>query len=347
MSSEATAASILVRGWLPGVPIVLLGTLIIVGVTLLNLLGAKRVSKFESGLAAIKVLAIIAFIVLAICLIAGLLPNVPPVGTGALDTEPLLPAGIGGIAGSMLIVMLSYSGFEVIGLAASEAKDPHRTVPKAIIFSVLGLVGLYLASVAVLLPLIGTTNVSQEVSPFVAALAQRGMGWAGNVMRIVLVSAILATMLAAMFGLGRIIRSLAAKGQAPAWLQDRSDTPYRGILFSGAGMTGALALGALLPQQVYIFLVSAGGFAILFTYGMIVATHYKFRKQKGCPEKGKCRLPGYPFSSWAALLSLIAILGSMPLVPGQGTGLIAGLILVVMFAAIYLVFRPRIKGSKQ
>lgn len=345
MSSEATAVSLLLRGWFPRLPVVIVGALIIVGVSLLNLLGAQRVSKFESSLAAVKVMAIIGFIVLGICLIAGLLPNLPGVGTGALGTEPLLPAGIGGIAGSMLIVMLSYSGFEVIGLAASEARDPHRTVPRAITFSVFALVGLYLLSMAVLLPLVSTENVSQEVSPFVTALTQAGMGWAGNVMRIVLVTAILATMLAAMFGLGRMIRSLAEKGQAPGWLKDQSDTPRRGILFTGAAMLAALALGELLPQEVYVFLVSAGGFAILFTYGMIVATHYKYRKTKGCPDKGKCRLPGYPFTSWAAFLLLLAIICSMPLVPGQGSGLVAGLILVVLVAGMYWLMRSRLQTA--
>ena len=49
MSSEATAASILLRQWLPDVPLALLGSVIIAAVTLVNLIGAEKLSKIESG----------------------------------------------------------------------------------------------------------------------------------------------------------------------------------------------------------------------------------------------------------------------------------------------------------
>jgi AAT family amino acid transporter len=337
MSSEATAVSIFVRSWLPGVSIPLLGSAIIVAVTLLNLLGADRLSRLESGLAALKLLAIAGFIALGAALVAGLMPGMPPVGAGAVAAEPLLPAGVGGVAGSMLIVVFSYAGFEVIGLAASEARDPHRTVPRAIGMTVAGLVGLYVLAMAALLPLVPTGALTTEVSPLVAALAAWRLAWAGNAMNIVLVSAILSTMLAAMFGLGRMMRSLAEEGHAPAWLKDGGDIPRRGILFSGAAMLAGLALGLVLPAQVYLFLVSAGGFSLLLAYVVILATHYKFRQTHGCPPQGNCQLPGYPYTSWLALGGCVAIIASMPLVPGQGAGLAAGLALLAAFTAAYQV----------
>ncbi|WP_260472120.1 hypothetical protein [Bacillus canaveralius] len=61
------------------------------------------------------------------------------------------------------------------------------------------------------------------------------------------------------------------------------------------------------------------------------------------PDKGQCQLPGYPFSSWLVLASLVAIIASMPLVPGQGAGLAAGLSLVVLYTIIYWVIRSCIK----
>jgi AAT family amino acid transporter len=189
--------------------------------------------------------------------------------------------------------------------------------------------------VAALLPLVPTGALTTEVSPLVAALAAWRLAWAGNAMNIVLVSAILATMLAAMFGLGRMMRSLAAEGHAPAWLRDGSDIPYRGILFSGAAMLAGLALGQVLPEQVYLFLVSAGGFSLLLAYAVILATHYKFRRTRGCPPQGNCQLPGFPYTSWLAMGGCVAIIASMPLVPGQGAGLAAGLALLAVFAAAY------------
>lgn len=341
MSSEATAVSIFALQWLPGLSIPLLGSVIIVAVTLLNLLGADKLSHLESGLAVVKLLAIVGFIALAAALIVGLVPGLPAVGAGALAAQPLLPAGVGGLAGSMLIVVFSYAGFEVIGLAASEARDPHRTVPRAIGLTVAALIGLYVVAVAVLLPLVPTGTLTTEVSPLVAALTAWRLTWAGNVVNVVLITAILSTMLAAMFGLGRMMRSLAEEGHAPGWLRDRGDIPYRGILFSGTGMLAGLGLGLVLPEQVYLFLVSAGGFSLLLAYVVILATHYKFRRVHGCPPKGNCQLPGYPYTSWLALGGCVAVMASMPLIPGQGAGLVAGLLLVTLFAAGYAVRRAR------
>ena len=335
MSSEATAVSILIRSWAPGVPISLLGSSIIICVTLLNLLGADKLIKLESGLAAVKLLAIASFIILAIMLIAGLLPGVPFIGVGELTREPLMPGGIRGIAGSMLIVIFSYAGFEIIGLAASEADKPRETVPKAITLTVLTLVGFYIVSIAALLPLIPTTDLNESISPMVAALNRWGVGWAGSAINIVLITAILSTMLAAMFGLGRMMRSLASEGQAPRWLKEDSNVPRRGILFSGFSMLVGLGIGLLLPR-VYLFLVSSGGFSLLFTYAVIMATHIKYRKKFGCPPEGKCQMPGYPITSWLALISLIAIIFSMPFVPGQASGMVAGVFMVSSYILIYV-----------
>ncbi|MDF2613375.1 MAG: D-serine/D-alanine/glycine transporter [Clostridia bacterium] len=338
MSSEATAVSILVREWVPNISIALLGSLIIIGVTLLNLLGADKLSKLESSLAAIKLLAIVSFIIIAGLLIIGVIPGKTALGAGELTREPLVPGGIKSIAGSMLIVIFSYAGFEIIGLAASETENPRETVPKAIRYTVLCLVGFYILSIIVLLPLIPTAELSEEISPMVAALNRWGMGWAGTVINLVLVTAILSTMLAAMFGIGRMMRSLADEGQAPKWLKDNRDVPYHGILFSGFAMLLALGFGLLLPR-VYLFLISSGGFALLFTYAVILATHIRFRRRNGCPPEGKCQMPGYPYTSWIALISLVVVILSMPFISGQASGLIAGFIMAALYAGVYTAIR--------
>lgn len=334
MSSEATAVSILIREWLPGMPVSLLGGIIIIVVTLLNLLGADKLSKLESGLAAIKLLAVIAFIVAAVILIAGLLPRTPAIGAGELSNEPFMPGGAKGIAGSILIVMFAYAGFEVIGFASSEADNPVKTVPKAIAATVLCLVGFYILTVAVILPLIPTASLNEEVSPMVAALNKRGVAWAGKVLNIVLITAILSTMLAAIFGIGRMLRSLGDEGLAPKWLKDKTDVPKKGILFSGLAMLAGLGAGLLFPR-VYLFLVSSGGFAVLFTYAVIVASQLRFRRKCGCPPHGKCQMPGYPYTSWVVLFVILAAILSMPFIPGQSAGLITGLSMVALYTAAY------------
>lgn len=348
MSSEATATSILLRQWIPNIPVAWVGCAIIIGVTLLNLLGADKLSKLESSLAAIKLLAIVSFIIAAFLLITGVFSGAPRIETGLLSREPFMPGGVKGIAGSLLIIIFAYAGFEIIGLAASESNNPVKTVPKAIRYTVLSLVGLYIVSVIAILPLIPAAEIGQNDSPMVAALDRSGIGWAGDVLNIVLITAILSTMLAAMFGLGRMIRSLADKQHAPKWLQDKAGVPRRGILFSGLGMLAALGFGLLFPSA-YLFLISSGGFAILFTYAVIIATQLRFRKKYGCPPEGKCQMPGFPYTSWLVLAVMVIAIVSMPFIPGQAPGMIAGILIVTFFTGAYFIIKfvkHALKGGK-
>jgi AAT family amino acid transporter len=340
MSSEAIAASLLLRLWLPQIPVFTMGTIIIVLITMVNLLGAEHISKLESSLTFVKIFAIIGFIVLSVALVSGVFTGKSAIGLGALANEPLFPNGVKGIAGSMLIVMFTYAGFETIGLAAPETANPIKMVPKAIRYTVFSLGSLYILTALFILPLIPTSQISTNVSPMVSALSRFGINWAADALNVVLVTAILSAMLAATFGLGRMIRSLSEERHAPAFLADKeSEIPRAGILFSGGSMLLGLALSFSLPRYVYIFLVSSGGFSLLFTYVVIVATHYKFRKTQGCPPKGKCQLPGFPYVSWITLGSLVLIIASMPLIPGQGTGLLAGIILVAFYSGCYMLKR--------
>lgn len=339
MSSEATAAAIFLRAWVPEISAPLLTLLIVAAVTLLNLLGARALSHLETSLAAVKLGALVLFIGLALALVAGWFPDRAPVGLGALQGAALLPYGIGGVAGSMLIVLFSYAGFEIIGLASSEARDPHKSVPKAILYTVFALVGLYTLVIAFLLPLVPTATLNEDTSPLVAALQARGLNVAAGSVNIVLITAILSTMLAAAFGLGRMVRSLADTGHAPAFLKDRGEVPIRGIFFSGLAMLAGVSLAYLLPGQIYLFLISSGGFSLLFAYLIIMLTHHRFRTLKGCPPQGRCQLAGFPYTSWLSIIGLVAILATMPLIPGQGSGLLAGLLLVLFYAAAYLLFK--------
>lgn len=343
MSSEATAVSILLRGWAPQLSLPLLGSLVIICVTGLNLLGVERLSKLESALSAVKVATVVSFIVVAILLVTGLYSGRPAVGLGEILREPFAPGGIRGLLGSMLIVMFSYCGFEIIAMAASEVSEPHKMIPKAIRYTVFSLVGMFFLYIVLLLPLIPTAELNESQSAIVAALLRHGITWAGGVIAVVVVSAIFSTMLATMFGLGRIMRAMTDAGQAPRWLKEATGVPYRGILLSGAVSLLSFWFGLLFPR-VYLFLLSTGGFSALFTYAVMMASHLRLRKMHGCPPEGKCQMPGYPYASWFVLVSLVVAIAGMPFVKGQTSGLIAGIVFLLFFQAAYsflLYYRRR------
>lgn len=347
LSSEATAAAILLRQWLPAVPLSVFGSLILIVVTLLNLLGADWLSRLESALSGIKLLTVVAFILIAVFLVFGLFAGRPGIGLGAVAQEPFAPGGITGLLGSMLIVLFTYCGFEVIGFAAPDVRDVEKTVPRAIRMTVFCLLGLYLLYIIFLLPLIPTAQLNENTSAIVASLSRHGINQAGTVIMAVVVTAIVSTMLATLFGLGRVMRSMVDGHQAPAWLRDRTDVAYRGILASGALALVCFWFGLLLPQ-VFLFLLSSAGFATLFTYAVIMACHLRLRRRYGCPPSGKCQMPGFPYTSIFTLVSLIVAILSMPFVRGQTSGLIAGIVLVGFFELSYSFmkfFRSRNKRA--
>jgi L-asparagine transporter-like permease len=338
MSSEAIAAAVLIKTWLPGVPLTGAAIAIIIGVTLLNLTSPTQLSTLESWLAAIKISAILGFIIIAFALITGLFPGRQGIGLGFVEQEPFFRGGLGGIAGSMLIVMFTYAGFEVIGLAAPDVLDTGHTVRRAIVYTILGLVGLYTLAITCLLPLVPTNELTAEISPFVVGLAAAGQSWVAGIINLVLIIAILSTMLAALYGLGRMVRSLAEEGYAPVWLKE-DETPKRGLLFSGAAMFAGVGAARILPGRFYLFLVSSGGFALLFSYLIILTTHFKFRHRYGCPPDGHCQLRWFPALSVVGIGALVVIILSMPVIPGQGSGLLAGLVLVAFYSAVYLIYK--------
>lgn len=337
MSSEAVAISVFLKQWFPNISIILVGSIIIAVTTLINLLGTDKLSKLESIMAAIKILSVLGFIAIAIGLISGVFFQ-KEVHLISPFSGTFFSGGFLGFAGSMLIVMFTYAGFEIIGLAASETQDPHKNVPKAINYTVLILAGMYTLSITLLLFMVPHENLTEDVSPFVAALSLQGINWASNIMNVILVVAILSTMFAAGFSIARMLNSLADDGYTPKWVKDNTDIPKKCIIFSGIAMLIAFLSSFVLPERVYVFLVSSGGYSLLFAYLIITITHKFFRTKQGCPPKGNCQLKGYPITSYIAIISLILIIFSMPFVEGQGLGLVAGLALTGLYSLCYFIF---------
>ena len=50
-------------------------------------------------------------------------------------------------------------------------------------------------------------------------------------------------------------------------------------------------------------------------------------------------MPGYPYTTWIGLISMIVIILSMPFIPGQTSGLVAGIVMVVFFYAVYFIMK--------
>ena len=135
--ADVTVFGVYMGFWYPDTPrwIWVLGIVLCIGG--LNLCSVKVFGELEFWLSLLKVVAILALIAGgAAVLLSGM-----RIG-GADATAPALanlwqhggffPNGIEGMIASFTVVMFAFGGVEVIGMAAGEAGDPRRVIPKAI-----------------------------------------------------------------------------------------------------------------------------------------------------------------------------------------------------------------------
>jgi len=192
------------------------------------------------------------------------------------------------IGDTTLLLIYAYVGFETIGVTAGETSRPQRTIPAALVRTVIGTGVLYFLIVLVFISVISAENYAD------ATLVDVGRVLAGPVGAITIT-------LAAVFSIGgnlagsmlaapRLIFSLAENRLLPQWLahiNQKHSTPDRAILVMG-GM--ALVLGL---SGNFVDLAIGSSVVRLLGYIICIASLPVIRK-KATPEAKEraWRLPG-------------------------------------------------------
>lgn len=136
---------------LPSVPPWVWILIAIVVVTVLNIVGIVSVARANFLLLALQIIFIVVLVAMAASTISGY-GNVDLVAPFAGDGSV---GGVSAIFAGAAILCLSFLGFDAVSTLSEEAKDPTRTVPKAIM----------IATVVCGLIFIGLSYVSQLVFP--------------------------------------------------------------------------------------------------------------------------------------------------------------------------------------
>ncbi|MFB8736278.1 amino acid permease [Bacillus sp. SL00103] len=118
--------SSLLQYWLPNVPLwslCLLCSLLVIGINLNNVKCFGEIEFwFTTGM---KIFVIIVFIILGAALLFGIIPNEQKL-SALTNYQNFVPNGWGAIFASLLVVIFSYGGSELIGLTITETKDAER-----------------------------------------------------------------------------------------------------------------------------------------------------------------------------------------------------------------------------
>ncbi|HWP97640.1 MAG TPA: amino acid permease [Syntrophomonadaceae bacterium] len=329
MSSEVAALSIFTRFWFPGVQVwVFAGIYAILGLGI-NLLGVKDFGRVESWFGLLKTSSLVIFILFGLLFISGLIAPALHAGHPALGSaaNPWLPGGLSGAWSAMIFVLFSYGGIEVMGILSCELKHPGeiRTSGRVMLASLTLIYTLALLFVFLMIP---QQSVSLSESPFVSALSIFGFGFIESLLNLLIISAAFSTMVGALFAVTNVLVSLAEDGDAPHGLEKRNSrgVPLSALSLTGIGLAVAVLVSFLLPNTVYEYLTTAAGVMLILNWLIILSSQIKnsllYERR---PHPFGFRMPGYPYSSYAAMAVIILTIGGALIAPGQRPGVLISL----------------------
>ncbi|MGW8886375.1 amino acid permease [Streptomyces sp. NPDC055749] len=323
LAVEATAAAQIAHGWVPGVEPWAWVLVFMVVFTAANLTAVKNFGEFEFWFAALKVCAIVVFLVLGGLAIFGVLPDTDPVGlTNLTGQGGFLPNGWDGVISGVMTVVFAFGGLEVVTIAAAETDDPARAVGRAVRSAVVRILFFYVGSMLVIVTVLPWTAQQAGLSPYVKVLDAIGVPSAGQIMNIVVFVALLSALNANLYGSSRMIFSLAERGEAPRGLlkvsggggkgdgRDGGGVPRRAVLASVAFGFVSVLLNLKWPESVFLYMLNSVGAVLLFVWALIAASQLRLRGriEREAPEALTLKMWCFPYLTWLTLAGLLGVL---------------------------------------
>jgi AAT family amino acid transporter len=311
--AELTAIGIYVRYWLPGMPQWLPPLVALAVLYGINLLAVRVFGELEFWFALIKVATIVGLILAGLGVIFFHFGSLGATASfsNLWSHGGFLPFGLLGVMLTMQIVMFAYSGVELVGVTAGEAQDPAVALPRATNGIILRILIFYLGALIVIMAVVPWDELSPSVSPFVFVFAKLGVPGAASLITAVVITAAASSCNSGLFSTGRMLWSLAQRGQAPRAFAslNASQVPAPGIHASAAVMLIGVVLNYLVPKEAFTWVTSIALVGTLWTWGIILVAHrnYRLAVAAGKIASAPFRMPLSPFANWAVLAFLILV----------------------------------------
>ncbi|WP_210592161.1 amino acid permease [Streptomyces sp. GESEQ-35] len=345
LAVEATAGAEILEGWIPAVPQWGWALIVMVVLTATNLVSVGSYGEFEFWFAGIKVVAIAAFVAIGGLAAFGLLPGSDNEGAGLANLTAhggFFPEGPGAILTGILLVVFSFMGSEIVTLAAGESEDPRRAVTKATNSVIWRVAVFYLGSIFVVLTLLPwDSKAIADKGSYVAALDSIGIGHAGQVMNVIVLTAVLSCLNSGLYTASRMAFSLGERGDAP---RSFARTNARGV--PQAAILGSVVFGFLAvffnyqwPETVFAFLLNSSGAVALFVWLVICGTQLKMRGiiLRETPEKLTVRMWLFPYLTWATIGMISFVLVYMLTEPDAREQVTMSMLAAVVVVGIALI----------
>lgn len=364
VAAELAAAALVMKFWFPTVPGWIWSAIFLAILFGLNALSALGYGESEFWFALIKVAAVILFLILGVLTIFGVMGGTSPgFSNWTVGEAPFVGGGMG-ILAVFMVAGFSFQGTEMVAVAAGEAQDPEKNIPRAIRTIFWRILLFYIGAIAVIGFLIPYTDPNLlragvediSVSPFTLVFERAGIAAAAAVMNAVILTSVLSAGTSGLYVSTRTLYALAQRGQAPRFL---GRTNKRGVPMAALIATTLIGAACFMSSLVgdgnaYVWLVSASGLAGFITWMGVAWSHWKFRRayvaQGNDPKDLPFRAKFYPAGPVVALIMCTVV------ILGQGydaifgshdfTALISSYIGLPLFFGLWVVHKLVAKAPK-
>lgn len=311
--ADVTAAAIYVQFFAPNLPQWIPALIALVVVLAINLVSVKLFGEMEFWFAAIKVAAIVIFMVIAIVVLVIRHP------VDGHTTGPQLIFANGGffphgaLAALLILqgIVFAYAGIEMVGVTAGEAAEPRKIIPKAVNAVGWRIAIFYVGSILLLVMLLPWGDYHSGESPFVTFLTKLGVPGAGGIMDIVILTAALSSVNSGLYSTGRILRSLSVNGAAPKFTGKigRNGVPYTGVLLTAGIYLLGIVLDFFVGGKTFEIALNFSALGIIGMWIMIMVANLGLqrRAKQGIVPRPQYRLPGAPYTNYLTILFLVAV----------------------------------------
>lgn len=323
---------------LPGPPVELWWLLYYLAFLVINIRGVELTLKVGLVVTGLAIAVLFVFYVSAI--VSGafevdLLFNVPA-DEGHSPTG--LPHGWAGVFAALPFAMWFYLAIEQLPLAAEEAHDAVRDMPRALIWGILTLLILSLATLVLNSGVGGgAVAIGRSDAPlsdgFVAIF---GAGATSVVLTLVALTGLIASFHTIVYAYGRVLFALSRAGYIPRVLSltGKAKTPYVALIAGGVvGLACTFAIKLSGGKGVGAALLNMAVFGAVISYSMVMASYIKLRISQPNLVRPYVSPLGIPGAVVGGLLSLVALAATFSIADYR-----SGVIGVAVFLAVGIAY---------
>ena len=266
-----------------------------------------------------------------------------------LDWEQLQLSGMtgSGLRLGLVLAMFSFVGFESATTLGSEARDPLKTIPRAVIQSALLCGAIF--TVCAYVEVLGVRSAGQDLGTSPApmrVLAEVGrVGFLGLLIDIGALVSLFACTLACVTAAARVLLLMAHGGLTHGSLRvthARNETPGRAVIVTGIAAVlpvAVLAARGARGLDVYGWMGSLGTYGFIVSYGLTCLSLPRYLRNHGAYR------PGAEIVPWlTCFVMLLALAGNLYPVPEGAYGRLPLIFLAYLALGLLWFFWSRRKG---